>query len=1449
MRRLSFLLLALAASGAASAQGTPPDLDGVFLGASGDASFGATALTMFNPEPGATPVALTPFLYVSAAGRDTLDGRPQARQGNGGGVNSFSPAMSASGRMVYVVDWFEDTQGRTVRNVVAQDRDGSNRAILTPPDGLTFAANDRSVYPDISPDGRTVIYALTERAQRTSYGTLYRVPSDGSAEPEVFQLPDAVNADGSCAANPRRAEFSPDGTQIVYLGTEPQEFDYDGDVYVKCPPALRLINADGTGDRLLTRIRAAGATTEDDRSNRREDYVTGDFGLDWKAGRIAYSTPTHCAVIRVPQGESQCANTPVPPEGRVFDLAEGRDVGALADLERPEMLQLSPDGLTLGYGRPATEGGTSDYRIVVRPVAGGSEYVFEGFPAQRFGATFAWADVPAIPPIDRLVLETPGVLIWEGRGVALNPTLYGTDGSVISRTVRTYATPVSGDLPRVNHFSSVLWGTDRNFIDVPICARNAGLEACTLYRNVDEPILDVVVLDDDIAEEGRNPGRLRLFRYGRPDVESIPVFEALASGSNSARHYLDYTLSVLPERIRWRASDDLADTLQTMDVVLTPIDDGVAEAPFERGRIHLDCYTATGSLHGPDEENCTVAGFRVNGTPFRIRGAEDGLASNGIGVNWDFQIASNGAGSGLAIASSSPAVIPASGQATLTVQGQGFAPGATATLSGPGSATAVNVSPRFDGAQALARFEPDGLPPGSYDLTVTSDGQTSVLEGAVRVDAATPGGFTDVWVTLQSNSGRLLLPRDQVIHYGNDGTADAALTPLLIAIPEGYEPEFQTEIFHFPDPVEGYDPGASLWSAQTVRAGDVPGLCLRSRLSAGGSGGRVGGGLDCDVFAGGEDAQLGYQVAVVFLPTIPPGGRGTLTLSVTRQPGSESFQRWFVKVGAPLNTLTFEDGGDAGAALASSFAAAGPQRVQPVNLNGCASAVASVQASFDAAQAAACAGCISGLTNLAITLAENSPIGGCAAAAIATATSVYQVALDASVGGASNAVGSGLSTLGNLAKVAFECTRLAGAVVPGVGQAAVMYAAFSVLSAGLDAGGTVLACLNCLGIDPVWGVIGEVYSSDPNDKLGPVGVGAGGHVADFGRAGYTVRFENLETATAAAVEVTVVDTLDASVYDLSTFELAEITLRDTTLVPPPGVQTWNTTWARSAESVVRVLAALDVETGEVRWTLSDLDPTTYRLRTSAEAGFLPPNDADGSGEGQVRFLIRAKPDLPDGTVLANGATIQFDREALITTPVWANTIDRSAPISRAASAERFDADTSFVVRFAGTDTGAGVAGYDLYVAADDGPFEYHTSARADSVVFRGERGVSYRAFSLATDWVGNVEPPKTEAEVTFVVGGVASEGAASGPAELELAAPFPNPARGPVVVQVGVPAAGPVRVAVYDVRGREVAVLTDGDRAAGWHPVRWDGAAAAGLYVVRAQAGGRMVTRTVTVVR
>lgn len=77
-----------------------------------------------------------------------------------------------------------------------------------------------------------------------------------------------------------------------------------------------------------------------------------------------------------------------------------------------------------------------------------------------------------------------------------------------------------------------------------------------------------------------------------------------------------------------------------------------------------------------------------------------------------------------------------------------------------------------------------------------------------------------------------------------------------------------------------------------------------------------------------------------------------------------------------------------------------------------------------------------------------------------------------------------------------------------------------------------------------------------------------------------------------------------------------------------------------------------------------------------------------------------------------------------------------------------------------------------------------------------------------------------------------------------------HPVRGSADVRFGLPTAGAVHLAVFDLLGREHAVLADGLLGAGGHTATWDATdVPAGVYVVRLTSGGQARSRLLIVAR
>ncbi len=76
------------------------------------------------------------------------------------------------------------------------------------------------------------------------------------------------------------------------------------------------------------------------------------------------------------------------------------------------------------------------------------------------------------------------------------------------------------------------------------------------------------------------------------------------------------------------------------------------------------------------------------------------------------------------------------------------------------------------------------------------------------------------------------------------------------------------------------------------------------------------------------------------------------------------------------------------------------------------------------------------------------------------------------------------------------------------------------------------------------------------------------------------------------------------------------------------------------------------------------------------------------------------------------------------------------------------------------------------------------------------------------------------------------------PSTYSLAQNYPNPFNPVTTIRFTVPRSGLVRVAVFDLLGREVASLVDGELPAGAYAVQWDASGvASGMYLCRMQAG------------
>jgi RHS repeat-associated protein len=283
-----------------------------------------------------------------------------------------------------------------------------------------------------------------------------------------------------------------------------------------------------------------------------------------------------------------------------------------------------------------------------------------------------------------------------------------------------------------------------------------------------------------------------------------------------------------------------------------------------------------------------------------------------------------------------------------------------------------------------------------------------------------------------------------------------------------------------------------------------------------------------------------------------------------------------------------------------------------------------------------------------------------------------------------------------------------------------------------------------------------VASLDPNDIIGPAGFGTEGWLATPQLLPYTIRFENI--GDIAAVLVNITHPLDSDV-DLDTFELGDFGFGNLIVDVPDGFQNYSDRLdlRNTIGAFVDFEANLDPATRTVTWTLTTIDPETGELATGVEDGFLPPN-VNGSGEGFVNYSVEPNPNLPTGTAIEAQASIVFDTNEPIVTPLVVNTADIGSPSSTITDLPATTDGAEFPVSWEGTDDGSGIRSYDIYVSADGQPFTLWLDDTPEtSATYPGEIGTTYAFYSQATDNVGHIELAEATAQATTIAAATNSD--------------------------------------------------------------------------------------------
>jgi len=330
-----------------------------------------------------------------------------------------------------------------------------------------------------------------------------------------------------------------------------------------------------------------------------------------------------------------------------------------------------------------------------------------------------------------------------------------------------------------------------------------------------------------------------------------------------------------------------------------------------------------------------------------------------------------------------------------------------------------------------------------------------------------------------------------------------------------------------------------------------------------------------------------------------------------------------------------------------------------------------------------------------------------------------------------------------------------------------------------------------------------------NDKeVKPEGFGPQGFIARNEMLTYEIFFENVDTATAEAINIEVTDTLDSNL-DLFTLTIGPM--------------------SHNGE------VTIDSLFGIIKWTFKNIN--------------LPPNKNPPEGEGWVTFLIQPKMELSSGTTIRNKATIVFDFNPPISTGEVYTTIDALPPSSQVTVLPDTTRSTEFTLHWWGEDDslGSGIKDYTIYVSEDGGVYKEWLTTSDTTATFTGKDHHTYSFYSISQDNVGNIESTPVGADAQTIVMAI--------PKFFFLSQNHPNPFAGSTIIEYGLPVDTPVNLTIYDIQGRRVRELVKGVESAGYKQAIWNGKdnkgkkVANGIYFYRLKAGGFTKVKRMVLIR
>ena len=207
------------------------------------------------------------------------------------------------------------------------------------------------------------------------------------------------------------------------------------------------------------------------------------------------------------------------------------------------------------------------------------------------------------------------------------------------------------------------------------------------------------------------------------------------------------------------------------------------------------------------------------------------------------------------------------------------------------------------------------------------------------------------------------------------------------------------------------------------------------------------------------------------------------------------------------------------------------------------------------------------------------------------------------------------------------------------------------------------------------------------------------------------------------------------------------------------------------------------------------------------------------------MFLKTRLDFGWNNYITNRASIVFDYNEPILTPMLTNVIDKEPPISTFNSLPLEQEHLAFKIDWSGTDSESGVAWYQIYNSENGGDYELWTQTPDNSAIFIGKNENFYSFYSVAIDNVGNVETsPMSSIASTYIK---AKENIAVNPN------PF-VPARGHEKITFFGGGVANARIKIYDKAGYLVKTLDEinGEKKLEWDATNENGRKlASGVYI------------------